>query len=469
MGILIKNGTILTAIDEHPGDVRCEDGRIAEVGPELEKRPGDEVIDASGQYVFPGGVDPHVHMALPFMGTVSLDDFETGGAAGIAGGTTTFIDFCIPGRGDNMMDVLRVWREKSRIATCDYTYHMAVTWWGDDTERWLKTCVLEEGITSIKVFLAYRGAIGIDDTELIHAMSAAGRLGMVVTVHAEHGEIIVELQNRLFAEGKTGPRWHEPSRPAAVEGEATNRVLMLADQVGAVPYIVHMTCRESVKALAEARERGQRCFGETCPQYLLLDDSVYRLPGFDSAKYVMSPPIRAKGHDEVLWAAVQSGILQTIGTDHITFSRAQKESGKDDFRMIPNGAGGIQDRLSLMWTHGVRTGRIDRNRFVDLVSTRPAKIFGLYPRKGSLTVGADADVVVWDPEGTRTISAKEHFHRNDESIFEGFQVTGVPSTVVVNGRIAFHRGDLRAERGSGRFLARSPGAAPAPALARSAS
>jgi dihydropyrimidinase len=458
MSLLVRNGTLVTALDERRADVRCDDGKIVAVGPDLEKRSGDEVVDASGQFVFPGGVDPHVHMALPFMGTVSMDDFETGGAAGLAGGTTTFIDFVIPGRGDDMLKVLEAWREKSRIATADYTYHMAVTWWSDRQEEHLAKCV-EQGITSIKVFLAYRGAIGIDDTELIHAMTAAAKLGMVVTVHAEHGEMIVELQNRLAAEGKTGPRWHEPSRPAAVEGEATNRVLMLAELCGAVPYIVHMTCREAVKALAEARERGQKCFGETCPQYLLLDDSVYRLPGFDSAKYVMSPPIRPAGHSPVLWSALQSGILQTVGTDHITFSRQQKEMGKDDFRMIPNGAGGIQDRLSLLWHHGVRTGRLDRQQFVDLVSTRAARIFDLYPRKGSITAGADADLVVWDPEGTRTISAKTQFHRNDESIFEGFRVTGVPSTVIAGGRIRYRDGDLRAERGSGRFLARTPGTA----------
>jgi len=456
MGVLIKNGTVVTALDETRADVLCDEGKILAVGPEIDKRAGDEVIDASGQLVLPGGVDPHVHMALPFMGTVSLDDFETGGAAGIAGGTTTFIDFCIPGRGDNMLEVLREWREKSKRATCDYTYHMSVTWWGEDTERWLKTCVLEEGITSIKVFMAYRGAIGVDDTELIHALAAAAKLGMVVTVHAEHGEMVVELQNALIAAGKTEPKYHAVSRPSPVEGEATNRVLMLASLTGATVYVVHMTCAESVKALAEARERGQRCFGETCPQYLLLDDSVYEKPGFEGAKYVMSPPIRPKGHQEVLWSALRSGILQTVGTDHITFSRQQKEGGKNDFRLIPNGAGGIQDRLSLLWHHGVRTGRLDPSHFVDLVSTRPAKIFGLYPRKGSLQVGADADVVVWDPEGSRTISASRTFHQNDESIFEGFEVTGVPSTVLVNGRVTYRDGDLRAEPGSGRFLSRSP-------------
>jgi dihydropyrimidinase len=306
--------------------------------------------------------------------------------------------------------------------------------------------------------MAYRGAIGIDDTELVHAMKAAAKLGMIVTVHAEHGEMVVELQSELFAQGKTGPKYHLPSRPSPVEGEATNRALMIARLTGATAYIVHMTCEESVHALAEARARGQRAFGETCPQYLLLDASVYESPTFEeAAAYVMSPPIRPRGHQEILWSALTSGMLQAVGTDHITFSDEQKRGGKDDFRLIPNGAGGIQDRLSLLYHHGVRTGRIDLHQFVDLVSTRPAKIFHLYPQKGSISVGADADLVVWDPNGTRTISAKTHRHQNDRSIFEGFEVTGIPSTVLVNGKIAYHDGDLRVVRGAGRFVKRSVG------------
>jgi dihydropyrimidinase len=454
VGILIRNGTVLTAIDRFRGDVLCVDGKIAAIGGKLDAT-GHDIVDASGQLVMPGGVDPHVHMALPFMGTVSLDDYETGGAAGVAGGTTCFIDFCIPGRDDDAMEVLKAWHEKASVATVDYTYHMAVTCWGGKSDEWMRRAVQEEGITSIKVFMAYRGAIGVDDTELIHAMTAAARYGAVVTVHAEHGEMVVELQNKLMAEGKKEPKYHAMSRPTPVEGEATNRVLMIAAQTGATAYIVHMTCAESVQALAEARARGQLCYGETCPQYLLLDDSVYGNPDFEGSAYVMSPPIRPKGHQEALWAALKCGMLQTTGTDHITFSHEQKLGGKDDFRLIPNGAGGIQDRLSLLWHHGVRAGRLTEHQFVDLTSTRAAKIFGLYPRKGAIAVGADADVVVWDPEGTRTIRAKTHFHRNDRSIFEGFQVTGVPSTVLVNGRVAYVDGDLRVEKGSGRFLRRS--------------
>ncbi|MCA9752913.1 MAG: dihydropyrimidinase [Gemmatimonadetes bacterium] len=453
MGTLIRNGTLVTALDTVRGDVLCDGGQIAAVGQGLDPT-GHEIVDASDQLVFPGGVDPHVHMALPFMGTVSLDDYETGGAAGLAGGTTTFIDFVIPGRQDDAMDTLRAWREKSKVATCDYTYHMAVTCWRDESEEWLRRCVQEEGITSIKVFMAYRGAIGVEDPELIRAMATAAKYGAVVTVHAEHGDMVVELQNRFFEAGQIAPKYHALSRPSPVEGEATHRALMIAAQTGARAYIVHMTCRESVQALAEARERGQICWGETCPQYLLLDDSVYDRPDFEGASYVMSPPIRPRGHQDVLWNALTAGILQAVGTDHITFSHEQKKNGARDFRIIPNGAGGIQDRLSLLWHHGVRGGRFDAQRFVDLVSTRPAKIFDLYPRKGSLLPGADADVVVWDPEGTRTISAKTHFHRNDRSIYEGFEVKGIPTVVIAGGRIAYREGDLRAERGRGRFLAR---------------
>jgi dihydropyrimidinase len=453
MGLLIRNGTIVTALDRARGDVLCEEGRIVAVGAGLDAA-GHDILDAADRLVFPGGVDPHVHMALPFMGTVSKDDFETGGAAGLAGGTTTFVDFVIPGRGDDAMDVLRAWREKSRIATADYAYHLAVTCWGEKSEEWMRRAVRDEGITSIKVFLAYRGAIGIDDAELVEAMSCAAKLGAVVTVHAEHGDMVAALQRKYFSEGKVAPRYHALSRPSAVEGEATNRALMIARLTGAKAYIVHMTCAEAVKALAEARALGQACWGETCPQYLLLDDSVYEKPDFEGATYVMSPPIRPPGHQEVLWSALAAGLLQTVGTDHITFTHEQKRGGLADFRLIPNGAGGIQDRLSLLWHFGVRAGRIDEHQFVDLVSTRAARIFHLYPRKGAVAVGSDADLVVWDPEGTRTISARTHFHRNDRSIFEGFEVKGVPSAVVARGRVVYRDGDLRAERGAGRYLAR---------------
>ncbi len=455
MSVLIKNGTIVTALDERRGDVYCDGDKIIAVGPELEGSSGDEVIDASGQFVFPGGLDPHVHMELPFMGTVASDDFETGTAAGIAGGTTSIIDFVIPARNEDLMDALGAWHDKAGKAVADYAFHMAVTWWGDQTKDWMRRCVEEEGITSFKTFMAYRGAIGVDDPELIKVMVTARELGGLVTVHAEHGDMVVELQERLIAEGKTGPRYHALSRPPLVEGEATGRAIMLSRMTQEPLYVVHVTCKESVEAIARARMEGARVYGETCTQYLLLDDSVYDKPEFEGAAYVMSPPIRPKGHQEILWNALQSGVLQTVATDHCPFNlHGQKDMGKDDFRKIPNGAAGIENRLSLLWTHGVSTGRLSRSEFVDLTSTQAAKIFGLYPRKGAIAVGSDADIVVWDPDATSTISASSHRHRCDRSIFEGFEVKGSPSHVICNGRVQFANGDLKVERGAGRFLER---------------
>ncbi len=456
MGVLIKNGTIVTALDRFVGDVLCQKGRIVAIGASLEPAGGAEIVDASGQFVFPGGLDPHVHMELPFMGTVSSDDFETGTAAGVAGGTTSIIDFVIPARNQNLMEGLAAWHDKAKKAVADYAFHMAVTWWGDQTAEWMRRCVREEGIPSFKTFMAYRGAIGVDDVELIEVMKSAKELDALVTVHAEHGDMVVELQNRLMAEGKTSPKYHALSRPAPLEGEATSRAIMLARMTREPLYVVHVTCRQAVQAITEARARGQRVMGETCPQYLLLDDSIYDQPDFEGAAAVMSPPIRPRGHQEALWAALRNGTLEVVATDHCPFNLVgQKDMGKDDFRLIPNGAAGIENRLALMYTYGVLEGRLDLHQFVDLTSTRAAKIFGLYPRKGSITVGADADLVVWDPAATGTISAKTHHHQCDRSIFEGFKTQGAPSTVVVSGRIQYQAGDLKVEKGAGRYLERS--------------
>ena len=456
MGILIKNGTIVTATRTFVGDVLTSEGTIVAVGPDLEAAASDTTIDASGQYVFPGGVDPHVHMELPFMGTVSADDFESGTAAGVAGGTTSIIDFVIPARNQDMMEGLAEWHAKAKKSVADYAFHMAVTWWGDQSAEWMRRCVEEEGIPSFKTFMAYRGAIGVDDFELIKVMRTAKELGALTTVHAEHGDMVVHLQDKLFNEGHTGPKYHARSRPAPVEAEATSRAIMLARMTKEPLYIVHVTTAQSVEAIAEARSRGQNVMGETCPQYLLLDDSVYDKPGFEGAAAVMSPPIRPKGHQEPLWAALRSGTLEVVATDHCPFNqKGQKEMGKDDFRKIPNGAAGIEHRLALMYTYGVLEGRLDLNQFVDVTSTRAAKIFGLYPRKGSITVGADADLVIWDPEATGEISVKSHHHKVDRNIFEGFATKGAPSTVVVNGRVQFQDGDLRVTRGAGRYLKRS--------------
>ncbi len=456
MGILIKNGEVITASERYVADVYTDNGKIVAIGQGLDKaKAGDQVIDASGQIILPGGIDAHVHMELPFMGTSSSDDFETGTAAGVAGGTTSIIDFVIPDRNQPLLDGLAQWHERANKAVADYAFHMAVTWWGDKTVSEMQTCVREKGIPSFKTFMAYKGAIGVDDTELIHVMETAKELGALVTCHCEHGDAVVALQQKFVREKKLTPKYHALSRPPIVEGEATNRAIVLARLAGQPVYIVHLTCKESLAAVREARERGQVVMAETCPQYLLLDDSVYDKPDFEGAAYVMSPPIRPKGHQDALWAGLASGLIQTIATDHCPFHQVgQKDMGKDNFTKIPNGAAGIENRLGLMWTYGVLENRIDVHKFVDLFATQPAKIFGLYPRKGSIAVGGDADIVVFDPTSTSTISAKTHHHRCDRNIFEGFTVKGRASHVIVNGRVQFKDGKLDVQRGGGRYLPR---------------
>lgn len=453
MALLIKNGTIVTASASGLGDVRCRDGKIVEVSLGL-AAAGEEILDASGRYVFPGGVDPHVHMELPVAGTVSSDDFESGTAAGLAGGTTTIIDFVHPERGEDPIDALSARREEAAKAVCDYGLHMAITWWGEKTAESMARCV-EEGVPSFKVYMAYKASVGLDDADLVNVLQSVSDLGALALVHAEHAEMIEHLRDRFAAEGKTAPKYHALSRPSPLEGEATGRAAALAGAVGARIYIVHVTCRESVEVIATAQRRGWSVHGETCPQYLLLDDTVYDRAGFEGSAFVIAPPIRPKGHQEVLWAAIDDTTVESIGTDHCPFNLAgQKELGRDDFRLIPGGAAGIEHRLSLLYTYGVEAGRIDLNRFVDLVSTRPAKLFGLYPSKGSIAVGADADLVIWDPGATSTISARTHRHRCDRSIYEGFVVQGAPSEVVAAGAVRYRNGDLLAERGAGRFLRR---------------
>jgi len=456
MGILIKNGEIVTASERFVGDVYCEGGKIKAVGTNLEKASSqDEVIDASGQYIFPGGVDAHVHMELGFMGTVSSDDFETGTAAGVAGGTTSIIDFVIPNRNQPILDALEDWHAKADKAVADYAFHMAITWFGDQTAKDMQTCVRDHGIPSFKTFMAYKGAIGVDDAELINVMRTAKDLGALVTAHCEHGDAVLALQKQYMGEGKVEPKFHAMSRPTYVEGEATNRAITLARLSGTPVYIVHLTCQEALNAVTEARLRGQAVFAETCTQYLLLDDSVYEKPEFEGAAYVMSPPIRPKGNQDPLWAALSSGMLQVVATDHCPFNlKGQKDMGREDFTKIPNGAAGIQNRLGLLWTYGVETGRLDINRFVDIFSTQPAKIFGLYPRKGTIMPGSDADLVVYDPTTESVISAKTHLHKCDRNIFEGFALKGKPTHVVVNGRVQYKEGDLKVERGAGRYIKR---------------
>lgn len=451
--LVIRNGEIVNADGQFTADVYCEDGVIRAIGKDLDVT-GAEAIDASGQYVFPGGVDAHTHMELPFMGTVSADDFYTGTAAGLAGGTTTIVDFVVPNPQQSLLDGLAWWHEKAQKACADYGFHMAITWMGEQVRREMKQVYAKDGISSFKAFLAYQGAIGVGDDELLGALETAGEIGALVWVHAENGFALQRLQKKLVAEGKTSPKYHPVSRPSYLEGEATYRAIQLARSCEQPIGVVHMTAREALEAAVAAHRGGQEVFVETCPQYLLLEDSVYDKPDFEGAAYVMSPPIRPKGHQEALWDGIVQGHVHTVATDHCPFRQAdQKTMGKDDFMKIPNGAAGVEDRMKLMYTHGVATGRISLQRFVDLCCAAPARIFRL-PRKGAVRVGLDADLFVYDPTRTGRISAETHRHNTDRSIFEGFEVKGAVTHTVANGKLVYKDGDLRAERGAGRYLPR---------------
>lgn len=468
MALVIRNGTIVTATDQYVADVYCDAGVIKAIGKNLDVPAGTQTVDGSGQYVFPGGIDAHTHMEMPFMGTTSCDDFYTGTAAGVAGGTTTIIDFIIPNRNQSLLEARDFWMNNAKKAVADYAFHMAVTWFNESVKKEMQHVFRNDGIQSFKIFMAYRGAIGVDDVELIGVLDTAHDLGALVTSHCEHGDAVVALQNRLAERGLKEPKWHAASRPSYLEGEATNRVIQLARAAGDARnghqataaetqpiYIVHLTCKESMDAVYRARQVGQPVLVETCPQYLLLDDSVYEKPDFEGAAYVMSPPIRPKGHQEYLWNAMATGGIQVVATDHCPFRQAdQKIAGKDDFRKIPNGAAGIENRMALMYTYGVAKKRITLSQFVDVTSTQAAKIFGLYPRKGAIQVGSDADLVLYDPKGTGRISAKTHHMKIDRNIFEGFELAGKVATTIVNGRVQWQDGDLRVERGAGRYLKR---------------
>jgi len=456
-GILIRNGEIVTANDQYIADIYCEDGLIKKIGTKLDAPSDAEVIDAGGQYVFPGGIDAHTHMELPFMGEVSADDFETGTAAGIAGGTTSIIDFIIPARNQSLIEARDWWMGNAEKAVSDYGFHMAVTWFSEQVEKDLRTVFHEDGISSFKTFMAYTGAIGVTDDELIKVIQTAKDLGALVTVHAEHGLAVVHLQEKLKGEGKTEPKYHAQSRPSWVEGEATNRAIMLAKMENQPLYVVHLTCQESLDAVYRARRDGQLVYVETCPQYLLLDDSIYEQKDWaNNAAAVMSPPIRPAGHQELLWNALCCGMIHTVATDHCPFTTEQKSMGKDDFTKIPNGAAGIENRMPLMYTYGVTTGRMTLQQFVDVCCTQPAKIFNIYPRKGAIVEGADADLCIYDPAGTSKISASTHKHRVDKNIFEGFEIKGKVSHTIGGGKLQWKDGDLRVERGAGRYLKRKP-------------
>ena len=455
MSIIIRGGTVVTAEQSMRADVYCEDGIIKAVGLDLDVPANAEVIDASGQYVMPGGIDPHTHMQLPFMGTVASEDFYTGTAAGLAGGTTMIIDFVIPDPQQPLMEAYQTWRGWAEKSCSDYSFHVAVTWWDDSVHADMGKLVKDEGVNSFKHFMAYKNAIMCEDEVLYNSFSRALELGAMPTVHAENGELVYQLQQKLLAMGMTGPEAHPLSRPPAAEGEAANRAIRMAEVIGVPLYIVHVSTKDALDEITRARNAGQRVYGEALAGHLLIDDSVYLDPDFEkAAAHVMSPPFRTKDHQEALWKGLQSGNLQTTATDHCCFCADQKAAGKDDFTLIPNGTAGVEDRMAVLWTHGVSTGRLTPSEFVAVTSANTAKIFNIYPRKGTIQIGADADIVVWDPEASKTISAKTHHQNIDFNIFEGMPVKGLPSHTISQGRLAYVKGEIRAEKGDGKYVKR---------------
>jgi len=469
VAVLIKGGTVVNADRSFRADVLCENGTITAVADALDAPKGARVIDAGGQYVMPGGIDPHTHMQLPFMGTVASEDFESGTAAGLAGGTTMIIDFVIPNPQQDIMEAYHQWREWAEKSVADYTFHVAITWWDETVHAAMETLVRDYGVNSFKHFMAYKGAIMADDEILVNSFTRAVELGAIVTVHAENGDLVFRLQKEIFERGITGPEGHPLSRPPEVEGEAANRAIRIAEVLKVPLYIVHNSCRQSLEAITRARNEGQRVFGEVLAGHLLIDDSVYRDPDFDvAAAHVMSPPFRSREHQDAMWRGLQSGNLQTTATDHCCFCADQKAAGKDDFRRIPNGTGGIENRMEVLWHHGVGTGRLTMNEFVAVTSTNAAQIFNIYPRKGSISAGADADIVVWDPEATKTISAKTHHQKVDTNIFEGMQIKGTASHTLSAGKVVWADGKLDVERGAGRYVERPAFAAYYDALKRQA-
>jgi dihydropyrimidinase len=453
--ILIRGGTVINAEASARADVLTQDGVIAAVGANLQAPAGSTIVDAGGALVMPGGIDPHTHMELPFMGTVTKDDFYTGTAAGVSGGTTMIIDFVIPNAKQPLMQAWNDWRGWAEKSAADYSFHVAVTWWDDSVHRDMGTLVQEHGVNSFKHFMAYKNAIMADDEVLVNSFSRALELGALPTVHAENGELVFQMQKKLVEAGITGPEGHPLSRPPAVEAEAAERAIRIAEVLGTPLYIVHVSCADSVDAIIRARSHGQRVYGEALAGHLTIDESVYQNPDWNvAAAHVMSPPFRARHHQDALWNALAAGHLHTTATDHCAFCGEQKGMGRGDFSKIPNGCAGVEDRMSVLWDAGVRTGRLTPNEFVRVTSTNAAQIFNLYPRKGAIAAGSDADLVVWDPNATKTITTANSISKVGYNVFEGRSVTGLAKVTLSQGKIVWSDGELRTERGAGRYVKR---------------
>jgi len=457
MSILIKNGRIITAVDDYMGDVFIENETITHIGKSLDME-ADEILDASGKYLFPGGLDPHTHLDMPFGGTVSADDFETGTRAAAHGGTTTLVDFAIQTKGQSTLEALDTWHAKAEGKTAiDYGFHMIVTDLEDDRVHELKM-LADEGVTSYKLFMAYPGVLYVDDGTIYRAMRKAGENGTVVCMHAENGIVIDEIVKRALAEGKTEPKYHALTRPTRMEAEGVHRAISIAEVANVPVYIVHLSSSDALEQVMLARNRGVHAFAETCPQYLFLDHSYYEQEGFEGAKYVMTPALREKWNQDELWKGLKFGDLQSISTDHCPFCfKDQKTLGIDDFSKIPNGGPGVENRMSLVFNGGVNSGRISLNKFVELTSTAAAKTFGLFPKKGTIAVSSDADIVIFDPNRKETISVDNsctHHMRVDYNAYEGFEVTGFTETVLSRGKIIIKDCEYMGKKGDGQFLKR---------------
>src|SRR6266700_2166827 len=432
---IITNGRVVTATDTFVSDVASNRGKIAAIGDNLPRENAAQVIDAAGKYVLPGGIDVHTHLDMPFGGTTSSDDFETGTRAAAFGGTTTLIDFAIQYKGQTLRTAFDAWMEKASVkAVCDSAFHCIITELADAQLEEMNALV-REGVTSFKLFMAYPGVFMLDDGSIFKALQRTAKNGGLVCMHAENGNAIDVIVQQALAEGKKAPKYHALTRPTTAEAEATSRAIALAEMAGAPVYIVHLSCNDALEKVREARDRGLPAYAETCPQYLYLSLENMDAPGFEGAKYVFTPPLREKWHQEKLWQGLAKDTLQVVSTDHCPFCfKEQKELGKDDFTKIPNGGPGIEHRLSLVYTGGVHGMHFSPNRFVQLVATAPAKLFGLYPRKGTIAVGSDADLVIFDPNRKHTIRAKTHHMRVDYSMFEGIRIKGAPKTVFSRGR-----------------------------------
>lgn len=455
MRTLIRNGRIITASDEYVADIVIDGEQIALIGRELNAGDADRVIDASGKYVLPGGIDVHTHLDMPFGGTVSSDDFFTGHRAAAFGGTTTHVDFAIQGKGESLYQTLQNWHERANgKAAIDYGFHVAITDLDDKVMEEIGR-LPEMGVTSIKLFMAYKGVLQVDDETLFKSLMKAGDSGVLVMVHAENGDAIDVLVKKAIAEGNLSPKWHALTRPPAAEAEATARAVRLAEIAGAPLYVVHLTQRDALQAVSEARARGQKAYAETCTQYLFFTKDDLAREGFEGAKWVCSPPFREVEDQQALWRGLRTGDLSAVSTDHCPFNyRGQKDLGKDNFAKIPNGVPGIEDRLYMLWDEGVKQGRITANRFVELVSTNPAKLMGIYPRKGTIAVGSDADLVIWDGDARHTVSAATHHMNVDYNLYEGREVRGKAEKVFVRGNLVVDGDEWLGEQGGGQFLHR---------------